>query len=396
MKNLDLVILAGGKGSRIKKFLNNKPKPMVKFNDIFFLQYLINIFTKYPLRKIFILVGYKSEIIIRNFHNKTFNFTKIICVKEKTLMGTGGALLNLKNKDIKDFILINGDTVFDIDLFNFTKSLKKNKIGSVALATSKKNTNNYKLNNLGIKNNILTYNNKSKLMNGGIYLFKKKILSLIPNKPCSLEEDILPKIIKKKMLTGKLYKNLFLDIGTPKYFSTSEKKLKNYFKKPAAFLDRDGVINYDNGYVYKKNDFKFRKGVLEGLKFLIKKRYYIFIVTNQAGIAKGLFKDSDFKKLHLYLKTHLSTKNIYFDDVQYCPYHPKGKIKKYKKKSSLRKPGNQMIKNILKNWLVDKSKSFMIGDKISDELCAKKSKVYFSYAKTNFLNQVKKIISKNQ
>ena len=122
----------------------------------------------------------------------------------------------------------------------------------------------------------------------------------------------------------------------------------------------------------------------------------IFLVTNQAGIAKGLFKDSDFKKLHLYLKTHLSTKNIYFDDVQYCPYHPKGKIKKYKKKSSLRKPGNQMIKNILKNWLVDKSKSFMIGDKISDELCAKKSKVYFSYAKTNFLNQVKKIISKNQ
>ena len=102
MKNLDLVILAGGKGSRIKKFLNNKPKPMVKFNDVYFLQYLINIFSKYPLNKIFILVGYKSEIIIKNFHNKTFNFTKIICIKEKKLMGTGGALLNLKNNVLSD------------------------------------------------------------------------------------------------------------------------------------------------------------------------------------------------------------------------------------------------------------------------------------------------------
>jgi len=157
MKNLDLVILAGGKGSRIKKFLNNKPKPMVKFNDIYFLQYLINIFSKYPIRKIFILVGYKSEIIYKNFHNKSFNFTKIICVKEKTLMGTGGALLNLKNKNIKDFILVNGDTIFDIDLVDFTKSLKKNKIGCVALAPNNKNTNSYKLKNLEIKNNILSY-----------------------------------------------------------------------------------------------------------------------------------------------------------------------------------------------------------------------------------------------
>ena len=394
MKNIDLVILAGGKGSRIKKFLNKLPKPMAKFNEIYFLQYLINIYSKYPLNKIYILTGYRNEIIFKNFHNKTFNFIKVVCIKENKFMGTGGALYKLRKK-IDNFILINGDTVFDIDLNNFIKSLKK-KLGIVALTPNKRNIYNYKLNNLNVKNSSLVYQKKSALMNGGVYFFNKKLLKNIKNKPFSLENELLPKFIKGKKLNGKVYKNFFLDIGTPKYFKLSSKKLKNYFYRPAAFLDRDGVINYDKGYVYKKNDFKFRKGVLEGLKFLIKKRYYIFIVTNQAGIAKGLFKDSDFKKLHLYLKTHLSTKNIYFDDVQYCPYHPKGKIKKYKKKSSLRKPGNQMIKNILKNWLVDKSKSFMIGDKISDELCAKKSKVYFSYAKTNFLNQVKKIISKNQ
>ena len=369
MKNLDLVILAGGKGTRIKKYLHNKPKPMVKFNEIFFLQYLINIYSKYPINKIFILTGYKSDIIFKNFHNKIFNFTKVVCIKEKKLMGTGGALLNLKRNKIKDFILVNGDTVFDIDLADFIKSFKKKKLGCVALAPNNKNN--------------------SKLMNGGIYFFKKKFLNIIPNKPCSLEEDIFPNIIKKKLLTGKIYKDFFLDIGTPKYFKVSTKKLKDHFSRPAAFLDRDGVINHDSGYVYKKKDFRFRKGVIKGLKYLIKKKYYIFIVTNQAGIAKGMFNENDFKKLHLYLKNNLSKKNIYFNDVQYCPYHPKGKIKIYKKKSSLRKPGNQMIKNILKKWLIDKRKSFMIGDKNSDKDCAKKSNLSFFYADSNFYTQIK-------
>ena len=77
MKKIDLVILAGGKGSRIKKFLQNKPKPMMKFNNIYFLQYLINNFIKYPFNKIYILTGFKNKLIFQNFHNKSFNFIKI-------------------------------------------------------------------------------------------------------------------------------------------------------------------------------------------------------------------------------------------------------------------------------------------------------------------------------
>ena len=390
MKNLSLAILAGGKGSRIKKFSNNYPKPMVKFNNIHFLQYLINIYTKYPIDKIYILTGYKSDIIFKKFHNKTFNFTKIICLKEKKFMGTGGALFKLKSK-VKDFILVNGDTIFDIDLINFFKSISKQKIGSLALTSMDKNTNNYKLNNLSINSGTLIYKRKSMLMNGGVYFFRKKIFRYLKNEPLSLEDDLLPKFIQNKKLTAKKYKKFFLDIGTPKYIRSAHKKLKRYFYKPAVFLDRDGVINYDNGYVYKKKDFKFRKGVLKGLKYLIKKNYYIFLITNQAGIAKGYYKETDFKKLHIYLKNYLSKNNIYFNDVQYCPFHPKGKIKRYKRKSSLRKPGNQMIKNIFKNWIVDKQNSFMIGDKISDELCAKRSKINFFYAKNDFFKQVKKI-----
>ena len=272
MKNIDLVILAGGMGTRIKEFLNNKPKPMMKFNNIYFLQYLINIFTRYPFNKIYILTSYKNKIIFDNFHNKIFNLTKIICLKEKKPMGTGGALNNLKKYKINNFILTNGDTIFDIDLKGLIKSYKKDKLGCMALASNKNNINNVKLNNLDMKKNTIVYKKKGNLMNGGVYFFNKKIINLLPNKKFSLENEFLPKIIKKGLLNGKLYKNFFLDIGTPKYLKISQKKLKDYFFKPAAFLDRDGVINHDYGYVHKIKDFKFKAGVIRGLKYLIKKK----------------------------------------------------------------------------------------------------------------------------
>ena len=81
-KKLDLVILVGGKGTRIKKYLNGLPKPMLKFNNKHFLNYIINFTIKYNLNKIYLLTGYKSSIIFKKFHNKTFNFVKIKCIKE--------------------------------------------------------------------------------------------------------------------------------------------------------------------------------------------------------------------------------------------------------------------------------------------------------------------------
>ena len=170
-----------------------------------------------------------------------------------------------------------------------------------------------------------------------------------------------------------------------------KRKLTNYFSRPAVFLDRDGTINYDNGYTYKFSDFKFRPHVLKGLKYLTKKKYLIFIVTNQAGIAKGKFKLSDLLKLNKQLKNYLIKKRIFINDIQFCPYHPRGVVKIYKRKSGYRKPGNLMIKKILKKWNVDLKKSFMLGDGKSDELAAKKSDLYYEYVKNNFYNQVKKI-----
>ena len=166
------------------------------------------------------------------------------------------------------------------------------------------------------------------------------------------------------------------------------------FKKRAVFLDRDGTINYDFGYVYKFSDFIFRPHVIKGLRFLSKKKYLIFIVTNQAGIAKGKFKTSDLLLLHKRLKIFLKKKKIVINDIEYCPYHSDGIVKRYKKKSAYRKPGNKMIIKIHKKWNIDIKKSFMIGDKKTDKLAARKSNLYYEYVTSNFYLQVRKIDKK--
>ena len=387
--NIDLIILAGGKGTRIKKYLKGCPKPMLKFNKKYFLTYILNLTSKYDFNKIYILTGYRSKIIFKNFHNKSFNFIKVKCVKEKNEMGTAGALSLLKGR-VNDFVLLNGDTLFDIDYLRLINSLEKNKIGIVSLIKNK-SQNSTKLNTLSLHKNIIKSKN-GKFMNGGVYFFKKKILKIIPKKKCSLENDVLPKLIKNKKINGKIFKDFFLDIGTEKYYKKTSSLLIKNLKKPAAFLDRDGVINHDYGYVHTKKNFKFKNGVIKGLKYLTKKNYYLFIVTNQAGIGKKIFSLNQFIKLHKELKGDLIKHKIYINDVKYSPFHIDAKIQKFKKKSGFRKPGNLMIKEILKKWDIVKKKSFMIGDKISDEICAKRSGLYFEFAKNNFYNQVKLII----
>tara|TARA_Y100000590_G_C15581552_1_gene962528 strand:+ start:588 stop:1142 length:555 start_codon:yes stop_codon:yes gene_type:complete len=164
-------------------------------------------------------------------------------------------------------------------------------------------------------------------------------------------------------------------------------------KKPAVFLDRDGTINYDKGYTYKFSKFKFRPYVLKGLKYLTQKKYLIFIVTNQAGIAKGKFKLKDLLKLNKQIKFYLKKKDIVINDIEFCPYHPNAIVKFYRKKTSYRKPGNLMIVKLKKKWKINMKKSFMIGDKLTDEIAAKKSNLYFEYVKKNFYKQVKKIVN---
>ena len=108
------------------------------------------------------------------------------------------------------------------------------------------------------------------------------------------------------------------------------------------------MLNHDYGYVYKYSQFKWKKNVLKTLKYLNSKKYYIFVITNQAGIGRGYYNEDQFIKLHKKLKD-LCKKNIYIDEVVFCPHHPTKGIGKYRKYCKCRKPNNLLVKNILKS-----------------------------------------------
>ena len=391
-KKVDLVILAGGKGSRLKGLTRNTPKPLLKINKISFLQYLINYYSKYDFEKIYILAGYKGSKIKRQFHNKIFNLIPIECFIEKKKMDTAGALYILKNKINNNFVLINGDSFFDYDIKNIIKSSLNSKIGQMLLIKNFSYKSNSKLSKLGINNQSEVFFKKNHfLMNSGVYFFKKKFLNLIKNEPRSLETDILPKLISNRKISGVYASGYFIDIGTKKNLDIAKKEFKNRFLKPAIFLDRDGVINKDTGHVHKISQLIYRKNIFKALNKL--NNFYIFVVTNQAGIAKGYYNEKDFIRFQKKIKEDFINKKIYFNDVKYCPHHPEGRIKKYKIKCKCRKPENGMFLEIMKNWPINIKKSLMIGDKPSDLYAVKKLNIPFQFVEDDIDSQLDKFKS---
>ncbi|PSM51718.1 D,D-heptose 1,7-bisphosphate phosphatase [Campylobacter blaseri] len=129
--------------------------------------------------------------------------------------------------------------------------------------------------------------------------------------------------------------------------------------KKALFLDRDGVINEDKGYVYKKEDFLFCDGVFEALKFYKQKDFLIFIITNQSGIGRGYYTKEDFLKLNEYMLNEFKKRSIFIDKVYFCPHSPE-------EKCECRKPKIGMILEAKKEFDVDLKNSILIGDKLSD------------------------------
>ena len=146
-------------------------------------------------------------------------------------------------------------------------------------------------------------------------------------------------------------------------------------KNKVVFLDRDGVINIDKGYVYQKKDFIFINGAIEALQYLQSLNYQLIVVTNQSGIARGFFEEKDFKSLSKYMLETLESSNILIKDIFFCPHLPNAVIKKYDKTCSCRKPKSGMIEDAIKKYNIDRENSILIGDSQRDIEAGKSAKI---------------------
>ena len=137
-------------------------------------------------------------------------------------------------------------------------------------------------------------------------------------------------------------------------------------KRPAAFLDRDGVLNVDHGYVHRIDQLEWIPGAPEAVRILNKAGYLVIVVSNQSGVARGYFDEAAVKRFHAHMQDSLQAQGAHIDAFYYCPHYPEGTVKQFAVQCRCRKPSPGMLEQAAREWPIDLDRSFLIGDKDDD------------------------------
>lgn len=385
------VIMAGGKGTRIQSINKEVPKPMITILNKPILEYEIEVLKNQGIKDIILVVGYLKEVITDYFKNGEKFGVNISYIEENEPLGTAGALYYLKNELNEDFLLLNGDILFNIDINKFYLAHKKNNCLVTILTHPNShpydsgvivaNKNNQVTKRLTKEEPRLYYKNR---VNAGIHFISNKLLDEFKElKKLDLDRDVLKPLILKHQLYVYDSPEYILDMGTPERYYQAIEDIKNnridekclINKQKAIFLDRDGTINQYVGFLTNINDLTLISGASEAIKMINNSGYLAIVITNQPVIARGELTFSELDEIHKKLETLLGNDGAYLDAIYYCPHHPdkgfKGEVKELKIECECRKPKPGLIYQAAKDFNIDLSKSYMIGDSKIDIECGK-------------------------
>lgn len=405
---MKVVIMAGGKGTRISSVASDIPKPMIKIEGKPVLEHELECLRDQGFTDIIITVSHLGNIIMDYFGDgsdispvtgKSFG-VHIEYYFEKEPLGNAGALFKIKDKLTSDFLLLNADAVFDVDFNRFADFHQKH--GGLVTLFTHPNSHPY---DSGLiiadKNDVVEkwlakeeerpqyYRNR---VNAGLHIINQKVLELLKintdsigrigadGKPVKVDLD--RQILKPLAGTGKMFcydsPEYVKDMGTPeRYYSVcadykegrvSGKNLKN--KQKAIFLDRDGTINKYVGFLRNINDFELLEGVTEAIRKINEAGYLAIVITNQPVIARGEVSFEELDEIHNKMETLLGKEGAYLDAIYYCPHHPhkgyKGERPELKIDCSCRKPKSGMLLKAAEYFNIDLAQSWMIGDGEND------------------------------
>lgn len=388
------IILAGGKGTRLQERLKGLPKPLIDICGKPLLERQIENLKYYGFNQVLVLVNHGAEQIINFCHSKENWNIDIQCLDDGQPLGTAGATLQIFPKLADNFLVVYGDTMFDIDLDHFQKFHEENKEAGATLFLHPndhpQDSDLVAINDQLEITGFYPYPHCSdfylpNLVNAGLYYFRKVALQGWQESKAALDfgKDLFPAFIDQKILLRAYNSPEYIkDCGTPQrldkvcahYESGLIAQSNLRFKQKLIFLDRDGTLNKLVDQLSKAEDFEFLDGVPQAITKINKSGYRAVVVTNQPALARGECTPDELENIHRKMQTLLGEYGAYLDRIYYCPHHPDsgftGEVVELKTVCDCRKPGIGMFEWARKELNANLEASWMIGDSSSDILAA--------------------------
>lgn len=387
---MQAVIMAGGKGTRLRSITNDEiPKPLAPVAGKPILLHQIEQLRGQGITDIVLIIGYLGEKIKDYFGDGSAFDVSIQYLEEAAPLGTAGALSMLPPLLKGDsFFLIFGDVLFSIDLARIEQFHCEK--GSIATLFVHPNAHPYDSDLVvcGEDERVLRFDSKnnqrdywySNCVNAGFYLLNRTVCELVPEPvKTDLEKQLLNGMIAAGTPVYGYHSSEYIkDIGTVEriraaevelYHGIPEKRcLKN--KQKAIFLDRDGTINKKNGLVFEEKQFSLEEKAAEAIQMINQSGYLAIVVTNQPVVARGLCEVEDVERIHMKMETLLGREGAYLDAVYFCPHHPdKGYPEEnpaYKIPCHCRKPDIGMLEECAEQFNLNLSDCWMVGDTTVD------------------------------
>lgn len=361
-------ILVGGRGTRLGSLTQAIPKPMVEVAGRPFLDWLLEEVARFGFPRITLLAGYLGDTIAARYEGQVIRGSRIEVLIEPEPLGTAGGLRLFGDRLEESFLLLNGDTRFEVNLLDLPLQAE----GALATLALRRTAPGARYGTVEVDGSgrISGFAARSAAsagpINGGIYLLHKPILAHVGTGAVSLEADVFPGLAAAGKLRGALYDGDFIDIGIPEDLAAAQAVIPAMARRPAAFLDRDGVLIEDTGWPHRPEEARWVPGVAQAVKRLNDAGYLVFVVTNQAGVARGFYPETQVQVMHRWMAGELAAAGAHVDAFEYCPYHPEATVEQYRRDDGRRKPQPGMVRDLLAAWPVDLARSFLVGDRETD------------------------------
>jgi D,D-heptose 1,7-bisphosphate phosphatase len=389
---MQAVILAGGLGTRLKELSGNTPKSLMLIGDKPLLERQVILLQKSGVREIILIVNHLKEHIQAHFGNGSQWGVDIAYYEEKTPLGTVGGIKACEDHLTEDFILLYGDVMVDMDVNRLMDFHHHTESDCTLVLHPNDHPFDSDLVEIDRNNQVIAFHPKPRnnsqyyrnLVNAGMYVLSRKVLShLEQNKKADFGKDVFPVVVHRLKIMGYNTSEYLKDMGTPerlkqvnKDFASGIIETKNWSKKQKAiFLDRDGVLNIDKDLVATPDELEVYNYAGPAIRKINESGYLAIAITNQSVIARNLCTEDGLRIIHNKLDTVIGESHAKLDGLYYCPHHPHGGFPEenpaYKVDCHCRKPKPGMLLDASRDFNIDLSQSWFIGDTERDILAGK-------------------------